>query len=125
MANLNINLRKLAMESVGGSELMLGRTQIDTPAVVNYCKGGQTLTIRDYDWQEALNKETKELQQYPICIFDELEENFYAGGVQLNDLCKAIDAAGAKDALKEEGLVVKFVATKTSSGNQFIKIEVQ
>lgn len=122
---LNINLRKLAMESVGGSELMLGRTQIDTHAVCNYCKDGSTLTIRNYDWQEALNKESGELQQYPICIFDELPENFYAGGVQMNDLCKAIDAAGAKDALIDEGLVVKFNLTKTSSGNQFVKIEVQ
>ena len=122
---LNINLRKLAMESVGGSELMLGRTQIDTHAVCNFCKNGSTLTIRNYDWQEALNKESGELQQYPICIFDELPENFYAGGVQMNDLCKAIDAAGAKDELINEGLVVKFNLTKTSSGNQFVKIEVQ
>ena len=122
---LNINLRKLAMESVGGSELMLGRTQIDTQAVANYCKNGESLTIRDYDWQEALNKESGELQTYPICVFDELSENWYAGGVQLNDLCKAIDAAGAKDALKEEGLKVRFVITKTSNNNQFVKIEVQ
>lgn len=122
---LNIDLRKLAMEAVGGSELMLGRSQIDTSAVCNYCKDGSSLTIRDYDWQEALNKESGELQTYPICIFDEIEDSWYAGGVQLNDLCKAIDAAGAKEAVKEEGLVVRFVLTKTSSNNQFVKIEVQ
>lgn len=121
----NLNLRKLAMESVGGSELMLGRTPIDTHAICNYCKNGSTLTMRNYDWQEALNKESGELQTYPIAIFDELEENYYAGGQQLNDLCKAIDSAGAKDALIEEGLVIKFNLTKTSNGNQFVKIEVQ
>lgn len=119
----NINLKKLALEATGGSELMEGRTPIDTNAIVNYCKTG-TLTMVAFDWLEALNKTTKELQSYPIVIFRELDENYYPGGKQLNDLCKAIQAAGAESQLAEEGLPIKFEMTKTSDGNNFVKITV-
>lgn len=119
----NINLKKLALEATGGSELMEGRTPIDTNGIVNYCKTG-TLTIMAFDWLEAMNKQTKELQSYPIVIFRELEDNYYAGGKQLNDLCKAIQAAGAESQLAEEGLPVKFEMTKTSDGNNFVKITI-
>lgn len=122
MSNM-INLKKLALEATGGSELMEGRTPIDTNAVVNYCKN-DVLTIYAFDWLEAMNKQTKELQQYPIVLFKELEENYYAGGKQLNDLCRAIQSAGAESQLAEEGLPVKFEMIKTSDGNNFVKVTV-
>lgn len=116
--NKKLNLKELASSISGGSALMEGREKVNTEDIV-----GIELTLVDFDILKY-EKDGKEVS-YPICVFKELPDKFYQGGMQLSRLCEAI--ASDEDLLaelKEQGLKLMFESSRTRSGNDFVNFSV-
>lgn len=119
--SLAARLKALAAEVSGTSPLTTGRNKLDTQTICSY----DSLTLRDFDFISYVDKTTGESINYPVLIFDEIEDGFYCGGMALNDLCKAIkDTPELYDELKTEGLKMAFTATKTKSNNTYVNFVV-
>lgn len=114
-------IKKLATEVSGTSPLTIGREKLTTEQICSYDR----LTLRDFDFISYTDKATSEVIEYPVLIFDEIEDGFYCGGMALSDLCHAIQADdGLYEVLKEEGLALKFTNTRTKSGNNYVNFSV-
>lgn len=116
--NKKLNLKELASSISGGSALMEGREKINTEDMI-----GIELTLVDFDILRY-EKDGKEVS-YPICVFKELPDKFYQGGMQLSRLCEAI--ASDEDLLaelKEQGLKLMLESSRTRSGNDFVNFSV-
>ena len=114
-------LKALAAEVSGTSPLTTGRNKVDTNTICSY----ESLTLRDFDFISYVDKTTGESINYPVLIFDEIEDGFYCGGMALSDLCNAIkDDADLYEELKTTGLKMAFTATKTKSNNTYVNFVV-
>lgn len=114
------SLAQLASTVSGSSPLCVNRTKIDTDELTT----NNVLTLRDFDYIEYHDDVEDNDVSYPVCIFDELPSNFYCGGAQLDNLCKAIINGGLYEELKSTGLKLQFVKVKTRSGNTFVNFSV-
>lgn len=120
-ANMLSRLKTLATEVSGTSPLTIGRNKLTTEQVCSYDR----LTLRNFDFISYVEKSTGESINYPVLIFDEIEDGFYCGGMALSDLCNAIkEDAELYDALKTEGLPMSFTSTRTKSGNTYVNFTV-
>lgn len=77
----NINLREIATKALTLSPLVAGREKIETEDLI-----GKTLTIVGMDMVTTRDKRDNEDKTYPVCIFEELPDNFYFGGFLLKKL---------------------------------------
>lgn len=125
MNNTNLTLaerlKALAAEVSGTSPLTTGRNKVDTNTICSY----ESLTLRDFDFISYVDKTTGESINYPVLIFDEIDDGFYCGGMALSDLCNAIkEDADLYGELKTTGLKMAFTATKTKSNNTYVNFVV-
>ena len=125
MNNTNLTLaerlKALAAEVSGTSPLTTGRNKVDTNTICSY----ESLTLRDFDFISYVDKTTGESINYPVLIFDEIDDGFYCGGMALSDLCNAIkEDADLYEELKTTGLKMAFTATKTKSNNTYVNFVV-
>lgn len=125
MADINLTLaerlKALAAEVSGTSPLTTGRNKVDTNTICSY----DSLTLRDFDFISYVDKTTGESINYPVLIFDEIEDGFYCGGMALSDLCNAIkDDAELYNELKTTGLKMSFTATTTKTNKTYVNFVV-
>lgn len=123
MANLDIlnQIKQIATEVSGQSPLCIGRNKIDTKTVCSYDK----LTLREFDFIKYDDKSSGEHVEYPVLIFDEIDDGFYCGGQALSDLCTALAAnEDFMNELKESGLAMRFESTRTKTGNTYVNFTV-
>lgn len=125
MADINLTLaerlKALAAEVSGTSPLTTGRNKVDTNTICSY----DSLTLRDFDFISYVDKTTGESINYPVLIFDEIDDGFYCGGMALSDLCNAIkDDAELYDELKTTGLKMSFTATTTKTNKTYVNFVV-
>lgn len=120
LAALN-RLKTVASEVSGTSPLTIGREKIDTKTVCSY----PSLTMKDFDFIQYVDKSTGEEVKYPVIIFEEVSDGFYCGGMALGDLCNAIkEDAELMDILHSDGLKLSFESTRTKSGNTYVNFSV-
>ncbi len=123
MANMDIlnQIKQVAVEVSGQSPLCIGRNKIDTKTVCSYDR----LTLREFDFIKYDDKTTGDHIEYPVLIFDEIDDGFYCGGQALSDLCNALkDNEAFMQELKESGLAMRFESTRTKSGNTYVNFTV-
>lgn len=125
MADMNLTLaerlKALAAEVSGTSPLTTGRNKVDTNTICSY----DSLTLRDFDFISYVDKTTGESINYPVLIFDEIDDGFYCGGMALSDLCNAIkDDAELYNELKTTGLKMSFTATTTKTNKTYVNFVV-
>jgi hypothetical protein len=125
MADINLTLaerlKALAAEVSGTSPLTTGRNKVDTNTICSY----DSLTLRDFDFISYVDKTTGESINYPVLIFDEIDDGFYCGGMALSDLCNAIkDDAELYNELKTTGLKMSFTATTTKTNKTYVNFVV-
>lgn len=119
--SLSERLKALAAEVSGTSPLTTGRNKVDTNTICSY----DALTLRDFDFISYVDKTTGENINYPVLIFDEIEDGFYCGGMALSDLCSAIKNDEALyNELKNEGLKMSFTATTTKTNKTYVNFVV-
>ena len=125
MADINLTLaerlKALAAEVSGTSPLTTGRNKVDTNTICSY----DSLTLRDFDFISYVDKTTGESINYPVLIFDEIDDGFYCGGMALSDLCNAIkDDTELYNELKTTGLKMSFTATTTKTNKTYVNFVV-
>lgn len=114
-------LKALAAQVSGTSPLTVGRNKMTTDQICSY----ESLTLRDFDFISYTDKSTGEHIEYPVLIFDEVQDGFYCGGMALNDLCNAIrQDEELYTTLKSEGLKMAFTQTTTKSRNTYVNFAV-
>lgn len=112
------NLKQLAAKIAGGSALMENRHKLETKDVC-----GIELTIRDFDIISY--EQNGQMTVFPVIIFDEIQDGYYQGGLQLKRLCEAIDEdPELKNDLKTTGLKIILESSRTRSGNDFVNFTV-
>lgn len=111
------NFKAIAEKTLSLSPLMSGRTQLKTDDIINH-----EVTIIAFDFATIADKDGEKV--FPVFNFKEYPDRYYNGGTLLMKLALAWaaefdgDPEAASDALNEEGGVkVKFIATRTKSGN--------
>lgn len=112
-----LNLKQLATKISGGSPLMEGRRKLETEDVC-----GIELTLRDFD--VISYEQAGKTVIYPVVIFDEINDGYYQGGMQLRRLCEAIDESGMKSELQADGLRMILECGKTRAGQDFVNYTV-
>lgn len=125
MADKNLTLaerlKALAAEVSGTSPLTTGRNKVDTNTICSY----DSLTLRDFDFISYVDKTTGESINYPVLIFDEIDDGFYCGGMALSDLCNAIkNDEELYNELKTTGLKMSFTATTTKTNKTYVNFVV-
>jgi hypothetical protein len=125
MADKNLTLaerlKALAAEVSGTSPLTTGRNKVDTNTICSY----DSLTLRDFDFISYVDKTTGESINYPVLIFDEIDDGFYCGGMALSDLCNAIkNDEDLYNELKTTGLKMSFTATTTKTNKTYVNFVV-
>lgn len=125
--NVINDLRKAAMSVISLSELCNERTKIETEALI-----GTTQTISAYELVHHTFK-GKDVC-YPIIVFDEMPDRYYAGGKLLTNMLIALANEGVKDEVWDSvdgihevldcAIKVKFDSGKTNDGNSLTLIEI-
>lgn len=120
-----INFKKLAVDTLSLSPLMVGRTQLTTEELI-----GKEYTIIGFDFASITDEHGDE-KVFPVVIFLELPNRYYNGGAILSKLCETWtsacggDVETASDALRKEGGVcLRFSAGKTKRGNNIVSVQV-
>lgn len=123
----DFNFRQTAIDATSLSELMAGRTKIDTADVVAKYPDGITVTAVDMIEYEKDGKPV----EYPVFLFAENEKAFYAGGVVLKKIARAwvssfngdFNAMSAELA-KQGGLKVKLSVGRSKNGNTITNVDI-
>lgn len=128
------NFKQVAQEATSLCPLMSGREKLTTDDVV-----GKELTIVEFGFAPKFNKdgspvvdaETGEADTFGVVVFAEMPEMYYSVGVVFTKVCKmwAAEFGGdselASHELKESGGVkVRFVQSKTRSGNNLVSVQI-
>lgn len=118
------NFREIATSELSISQLAAGRTKINTQDLI-----GKELTIVAFDFASITDE--GEEKAFPVILFKELPANYYCGGFMLQKLCSAWAAeydgdieSASNDLGQSGGVVVRFKATRTKTGNNLTTIEV-
>lgn len=124
---MGYNFKSKALEATSLSDLMNGRTKIDTNDIIAKFADGITITAVDMVEYE---KEGNPVE-YPIFLFKENENAFYAGGVVLKKIAKAWagDFDGDYAALSKElessgGVKIKLTVGRAKTGNSITNVEI-
>ena len=123
----DFNFRQTAIEATSLSELMTGRTKIDTADVVAKYPDGITVTAVDMIEYEKDGNPV----EYPVFLFKENDEAFYAGGVVLKKIARAwvspfnddFNAMSAELA-KQGGVKVKLSVGRSKNGNTITNVDI-
>jgi hypothetical protein len=122
-----MGFRDLAIEATSLSELMNGRTKVDTNDIIAKYPDGITITAVDMVEYEKDGNPV----EYPLFLFSENEGAFYAGGVVLKKIAKAWaskydnDYAAMSKALAEEGGVkIKLSIGRAKTGNTITNVDI-
>lgn len=127
------NFKKVAQQNTAICPLAAGRTKLKTEDVV-----GKKLTIigfdfapkRDNDGSLIVDPDTGLVETYGVVVFKEKPEDYYCVGTVFSKVCRAwmddYDTAeeASADLAKEGGVAVRFVSTKTKSGNNLVSVEI-
>jgi hypothetical protein len=124
---MSYNFKNKALEATSLSDLMNGKTKVDTRDIIEKYPDGITVTAVDMVEYEKDGKPV----EYPIFLFAENENAFYSGGIVLKKIAKAWveDFDGnyvtMSDALKESGGVkVKLTSGRSKTGNPLTNVEI-
>ena len=124
---MGFNFKNAALEATSLSDLMNGRTKVDTADIIAKYPEGITVTTVDMVEYEKDGKPV----EYPIFLFAENEKAFYAGGVVLKKIAKAWasnfdnDYAKTSEALKAEGGVKVVLSTgRSKNGNTITNVDI-
>ena len=115
----------MAREAVVLSDLMKGRTKIDTDDLY-----GQEITITGFDIISMIDDKSGEQKEFAVCIYAEDDGAFFFGGTVLTKICKNWltdydSPAEASEALAAEGGVVIVMSKgKTKGGNKITNVEI-
>lgn len=123
----NFNFKQTAIDATSLSELMAGKTKIDTADVVAKYPEGITVTAVDMIEYEKDGKPV----EYPVFLFAENENAFYAGGVVLKKIARAWVAGFDGDynvmsgeLAKQGGVKVKLTVGRSKNGNSITNVEI-
>lgn len=121
----NVNFKQLAIDATSLSELMAGRTKIDTADIVAKYPEGITVTAVDVVEYE---KDGKPIE-YPVMLFKENPKAFYAGGIILKKITQAWVAPfdGDYNAMSAEleaqgGVRIKLEVGRSKNGNSITNV---
>lgn len=121
---MSANFKRIAQEELSLSPLMSGKNQIKTDDLI-----GKTVTVTAFDFATITDKGVEKI--FPVLLLKEYPENYYNGGTLLFKLCQAWAAAydgdiekASADLAAEGGVQLRFIATKTKSGNNLTAVEV-
>lgn len=124
---MGFDFRNVAVEATSLSELMNGRTKIDTADVIAKYPDGITIIAVDMVEYEKDGKPV----EYPLFLFAENDNAFYAGGVVLKKIVKAWaskfdgDYESMSRALTEGGGVrVKLSMGRAKTGNTITNVDI-
>lgn len=127
------NFKKIAQEKTQLSNIMAGKSKLDTDDVIN-----RELTIVAFDFAPKFDKQgdpiidpqTGEVDTFGVVVFAEEPNSYYCVGAVFTKVCKAWMAGfespeEASAALSAEGGVrVKFTPSKTKKGNNLTAVEI-
>lgn len=121
------NFKQSAIDATSLSELMTGRTKIDTTDVVAKYPEGITVTAVDMIEYEKDGKPV----EYPVFLFAENENAFYAGGIVLKKIAQAWvspfdgDYTAMSAELKNQGGVkIKLSVGRSKNGNTITNVDI-
>ena len=124
---MGFDFKSLAVEATSLSELMNGRTKVDTADIIAKYPEGITVTTVDMIEYEMDGKPI----EYPVFLFAENENAFYAGGVVLKKIARAWvskfdgDYSAMSAALAESGGVkIKLSSGKAKNGNTITNVDI-
>ena len=124
---MGYNFREMATDATSLSELMAGRTKLDTRDIMEQYPDGITITAADMVEYEK----NGEPVEYPVLLFAENEGAFYTGGVVLKKIVRAWvgpfggDYAKMSEELaKGGGVKVKLSTGKSKNGNTITNIDI-
>ncbi len=106
------SLKELVRELSNKLEIMNGRTKGENIDIAS-----KSVTIIDYDFIHDADKE------YAVYVVKEFPELFFYGGMVLSEQLKTLDAKGAKDIIKTEGLPIKLTPIKSKKGRSYFGVE--
>lgn len=122
-----MNFREIALNATSLSELMNGRTKLDTKDIVTQFPEGITITGVDLVEYE---KDGKNIV-YPVIIFKENENAFYMGGLILKKIVEAWAKQTNGDykelsrlLVESGGVKIKLSEGKSKTGNNITNVEV-
>lgn len=123
----SINFKNVAIEATSLSELMTGRTKLDTTDIVAKYPEGITITAVDMVEYEKDGNPV----EYPIILFAENDKAFYAGGIVLKKIAQAwVSAFGgdysamSADLAEQGGVKVKLSVGRSKNGNSITNVEI-
>lgn len=124
---MGYDFRGMATDATSLSELMAGRTKLDTTDIINNYPDGITITAADMVEYEK----NGEPVEYPVLLFAENAEAFYTGGVVLKKIVRAWVApfGGDYGKMSEElakggGVKVRLSSGKSKNGNTITNIDI-
>lgn len=110
---------KAKVESLGKSELMVGRTPIAPKDLCNMYPEG--LSLCKVDMVDDIDPITFKKRVYAVAHFSELPSHYVRGGFKLNQLVALlIDGYGKDEAnaeLERDPIHMRLVSVETSNGN--------
>lgn len=119
-----INFKKVAQEEISISPLCAGREKLKTEELL-----GKELTITHFDF--ASISDDGDTKTYPIILFDEYPNHYYAGGTIFTKMCMAwvVEYDGdveraSQDLYESGGVRIKMSATRTRNGNNLTSVEI-
>lgn len=124
---MGYDFRGIATDATSLSELMAGRTKLDTRDIMEQYPDGITITAADMVEYEK----NGEPVEYPVLLFAENENAFYTGGIVLKKIVRAWGAPfdGDYGKMSEElakggGVKIKLSSGKSKNGNTITNIDI-
>ena len=124
---MGINFRQVAQDATSLSELMAGRTKVDTADVIAKYPEGITVTAVDLVEYEKQGEPV----EYPVFLFAENEQAFYCGGVVLKKIVRAWVSsyngdfrAMSADLAEQGGVKIKLSVGRSKNGNSITNVEI-
>lgn len=117
------DLKKLAKAQLTLSELMIGRSKIDTEDIIKYYPNG--ITVNNFE-----NDIETENGTTIVYTFKEDDTKFAFGGKVIQNLFEGLiedyegDISELKDDVKSQGLKIKLKSGKTKKGLQVTTVDI-
>lgn len=111
-----MSLREKILDAINECKLMQGREKMQIKNLI-----GQTLTWRDFEMASVRDRETGELKEIPVVIFDEYPNNFCLGGSSFQTIVSILDENDIAE-LRRDGLKIRLDNIDIQGGKHFTKV---
>lgn len=127
-----MSFKSIAQKATSISPIMTGREKLSTEDIA-----GKVFTIIEFDLAPKFDKngcpivdDDGVIDTYGVVVFEEQPSMYYCVGTVFSKVCRAWAAEyesteeASKELQKEGGVKVKFVNSKTKSGNNLTSVEI-